>query len=57
MTALILHSVIAHGYEGTVNGEYLMEDGKRHGFCDVCAFRGAKGAAVKSNQSYVIELS
>jgi hypothetical protein len=54
--ALIISKVITHGKEGAVNGEIKMMDGKNYAYCDVYEFKGAKGASIKSIQSYVIEI-
>ena len=53
---LVIDKIITHGKEGAVNGEIKMVDGQEYGFCDVYEFRGAKGASIKSIQSYVIEI-
>jgi len=53
---LIIHKIITHGREGTVDGELTMADGERYAYCDLYEFSGAKGKGARSIQSYVIEI-
>jgi hypothetical protein len=55
-TELILNSVITHGREGAANGTIKTQDGRTFAFCDVYAFKSAKGDKIKSITSYVIEI-
>lgn len=53
---LKLNSIITHGREGAVNGEIKM-GGKVYVFCDIYTFKSSSGNAIKSMQSYVIEVN
>lgn len=52
---LIIGKIITHGKEGAVSGEIKTADGKVYAYCDIYEFRGAKGASIRSIESYVIE--
>lgn len=53
---LTIHNIITHGKEGAVNGTLILENEEQYAYCDVYQFSGAKGANLKSIQSYVIEI-
>ena len=55
-TELTLATIITHGKEGAANGTIKTQDGRVFAFCDVYAFKSAKGDKIKSITSYVIEL-
>ncbi|UZR94595.1 nuclear transport factor 2 family protein [Chondrinema litorale] len=53
---LVLKSIVTHGKEGATNGEMILENGEKYAFCDVYEFSNAKGSAIKTITSYVIEI-
>ncbi len=55
-TGLTIHRIITHGAEAAVDGEVIVEDGKKYAFCDVYLFAGARGDRIKALTSYVIAL-
>ncbi|MCY3711619.1 MAG: nuclear transport factor 2 family protein [Caldilineaceae bacterium] len=55
-TELLIHSIIAHGPEGAVNGVIATEQGDSFVFCDVDCFASASGNRINAMMSYVIAL-
>lgn len=53
---LILSTVIAHGKVASASGVIIMNNGQRYAFSDVYQFTSAKGNAIQSIQSFMIEL-
>lgn len=53
---MIIDKIITHGKEGAANGVMKMENGKNYAFSDVYVFSSAKGTAIKTITSYVIEV-
>ena len=51
---LIIHSIITHGKEASVNGEIKMGNSK-YAFCDVYRFTSAASTKINEIQSYVIQ--
>ena len=56
ISELAIHSIIADGREGAINGVITSEGGASVAFCDVCQFAGAPGAGIKTLTSYAIEI-
>jgi hypothetical protein len=56
LKALTVATIITHGKEAAVNGEWLLENGNTYSFCDLYTFQGAKGNTIKSIASYMIEV-
>lgn len=54
--ALVIHHIVTHGREASINGELTFPNGERYAFCDMVEFSGAKGDKIKSLTSYVIKL-
>ncbi|EPR69121.1 hypothetical protein [Cyclobacterium qasimii] len=53
---LILHAIITHGKEASVNGEIKMGS-KTYVFCDVYRFTTASSTIIKEMHSYVIKIN
>ncbi|MFW5709739.1 MAG: nuclear transport factor 2 family protein [Chloroflexota bacterium] len=53
---LVIHKIITHGREGAVNGEIHRENGEVLAFCNVYAFKSARGNALKAITAYVIQV-
>lgn len=51
---LIIHSIITHGKEASVNGEIIMGS-SNYAFCDVYKFTSAASKQINEIQSYVIQ--
>ncbi|WP_339677977.1 nuclear transport factor 2 family protein [Cyclobacterium marinum] len=51
---LIIHTIITHGKEASVNGEIKMGN-STYAFCDVYRFTSAGNTQIKEIQSYVIQ--
>ncbi|PHN04899.1 DNA-binding protein [Flavilitoribacter nigricans DSM 23189 = NBRC 102662] len=54
--AMSISKVVTHGKAGAVNGQLIMQNGKKYAFCDVYEFKSVKGDRIASIDSYVIEL-
>jgi len=50
-------NVITHGKAGALNSEVRFANGRSFAVCDVVEFNNAKGAAVRTMTSYVIDLT
>jgi hypothetical protein len=57
IAALTITTIITHGKDAAVQGERILDNGKKLSFCEVYLFKGAKGNTLKSITSYVIEIS
>lgn len=58
ISVLSINTIITHGNAGSVNGTYIIENGKSYSFCDVYKFTSSsKQAKIKEISSYVIEVS
>jgi hypothetical protein len=55
--SISLQSIITHGKEGAVNGEFTMSDGKHYAFADFYQFETAKAKKVCKITSYLIEIN
>lgn len=55
-TELIIQTIVTHGKEAAVNGEWIMENGKKLAFCDIYHFKAATGETIKAITSYLIEI-
>jgi hypothetical protein len=53
--ALTVHHVMTHGKVGSVNGTMIFPGGRTREFCDVYEFTNARGNAIRTITSYIIE--
>lgn len=53
---LIIERILTHRREGAASGVIKMENGKEYAFSDIYSFSEAKGAKVKSINSYVFKI-
>jgi hypothetical protein len=57
-TELSISTIITHGNAGSVNGSYILANGKKYAYCEVYKFTStSKQAKIKEISSYVIEVS
>lgn len=52
---LVIHSIITHGREASLNGEMKMGSGT-YAFCDVYRFTDTKNNRIKEMRSYVLKI-
>ncbi len=58
VTELHITNIITHGYDGSVNGTFILENKKNYGFCNVYKFFSSRNhSKIKECTSYIIELS
>ena len=53
---LIIDTIITHGADASVSGQFVNGDGSAFSFCDVYRFKGASGSTLYSIISFVIKL-
>lgn len=57
VTALTIHTIVTHGYDGVAEGLLQLKDGTTQAFCDVYRFRSStNNAPVKVITTYAIAL-
>lgn len=58
ITELSISNIITHGNACSVNGSYILANGKKYAFCEVYKFTSTRNQAkIKEISSYVIEVT
>lgn len=53
---MVIETIFTHGRLGAANGTLKMHNGSTYAFSDIYGFSSAKGNAIRSITSYVIEI-
>jgi hypothetical protein len=57
ITELQIHTIITHGYHGSVNGTLLVGNKKKYGFCNVYTFASSRNnSKIKEMSSYLLKV-
>ena len=52
---LIIDTIITHGPDASVSGQFIATDNSQYSFCEIFRFKGAGGTTINSIKSFLIK--